>query len=142
MLQAIIVDDEKPARDILKVFLEKVEDVSVSGCFCNAAEALENMKSAIPDIAFLDIEMHQTNGIELAKKMRRLNDDIEIVFVTAFDQYALNAFQVDASGYLTKPISLDDVRQAVARIVRRKGTPFFIPIIVTEARVSCPPAHS
>jgi len=137
MLQVIIVDDEKPARDILKVFLEKIDGVSVSGCFCNAAEAIESMKFADPDIAFLDIEMHQTSGLELAKKMRRLNEDIEIVFVTAFDQYALDAFQVNALGYLTKPISQEDVRQAVARIVRCKGTSFVTPSLVTGPRVCC-----
>lgn len=121
MLKAIIVDNEKPAIDILKILLERTEQVTVIDSFLRAADVLAGLKKAKPDVAFLDIEMPETNGLELAGNILTIDSDIEIIFVTAYDQYALDAFRVNALGYLLKPLSFEDIEQTVARLNKRKG---------------------
>ncbi|MDF2800756.1 MAG: hypothetical protein K0S61_659 [Anaerocolumna sp.] len=120
MLRAIIIDNEKPAIDILKILLEKTEQVSVVGSFMNAADAYSNYQSLDPDVAFLDIEMPETNGLELAEKIMTTDSEMEIVFVTAYDQYALEAFRVNAVDYLLKPLSYEAVQRTILRLQKRK----------------------
>jgi two-component SAPR family response regulator len=86
----------------------------------NAADAYSNYQSLNPDVAFLDIEMPETNGLELAEKIMSAGSDIEIIFVTAYDQYALEAFSVNALDYLLKPLSYDAVERTVSRLKKRK----------------------
>ncbi len=121
ILRAIIVDNEEPAINILKILLERTEQVTVIDSFFSAADALAGLKKAKPDVAFLDIEMPETNGLDLAGNIIAIDSDIEIIFVTAYDQYALNAFRVNALDYLLKPLSFEDIEQTVARLVKRKG---------------------
>lgn len=120
MLKAIIIDNEKPAIDILKILLEKTGQVSVVGSFMNAADAYSNYQSLNPDVAFLDIEMPVTTGLGLAEKIMSAGSDMEIIFVTAYDQYALEAFSVNALGYLLKPLSYEAVERTVSRLKKRK----------------------
>jgi two-component system LytT family response regulator len=121
MLKAIIVDNEEPAIDILRLLLERTGQVRVTAGFLSAADALAGLQFSEPDIAFLDIEMPETNGLELAEKILALKGDVEIVFVTAYDQYALEAFRVNALDYLLKPLSVENVERTVARLQKRKG---------------------
>jgi two-component SAPR family response regulator len=121
MLKAIIVDNEEPAINVLKILLEKTGQVTVIDSFLSAADALAGLKKVKPDVAFLDIEMPETNGLELAENILATGD-VEIIFVTAYDQYALNAFRVNALDYLLKPLSYEDVEQTVARLLKRKGS--------------------
>lgn len=121
MLKAIIVDNERPAVNILKILLERTGQVHVAGGFLSAADALSELAFLKPDAAFLDIEMPEINGLELAEKLLAIDGDMEIIFVTAYDQYALEAFRVNALNYLLKPLSFEAVEQAVARLVKRKG---------------------
>lgn len=121
MLDAIIIDNEKPAIDVLKILLERTGQVNVIESFLNAENALSNLPNLNPDVAFLDIEMPGTNGLELAEKLLAINNGIEIIFVTAYEQYALEAFRVNALDYLLKPLSFEDVQKAVARVSKRKG---------------------
>lgn len=120
MLKAIIIDNEKPAIDILRILLEKTEQVSVVGSFMNASDAIASYQSLDPDVAFLDIEMPDTTGLELAEKIMTADTDMEIIFVTAFDQYALEAFRVNALDYLLKPLSYEAVQQTILRLQKRK----------------------
>ncbi|MFZ7102443.1 MAG: response regulator [Peptococcaceae bacterium] len=122
MLKAIIVDNEEPAISILKILLERTGQATVIDSFLSAAEALAGLKKAKSDVAFLDIEMPETNGLELAGNILATDSDIEIIFVTAYDQYALNAFRVNALDYLLKPLSFEDVEKTVARLIKRKGS--------------------
>lgn len=122
MLEAIIIDNEKPAIDILKILLERTGQVKVLKSFLSADDAFSSFPNLKPDVAFLDIEMPGTNGLELAEKLLAINSSMEIIFVTAYDQYALEAFRVNALDYLLKPISLDDVEQTIARVNKRKGS--------------------
>lgn len=123
MLNAIIVDNEKPAINILKILLERTGKVTVIDSFLHAADALTFLKRSKPNVAFLDIEMPETNGLELAEKILATDSNIEIIFVTAYNQYALNAFRVNALDYLLKPLSYEDVEETVARLVKRQGLP-------------------
>lgn len=121
MLKAIIVDNEEPAINVLKLLLERTGQVTVIDSFLSAADALASLKRAKPDVAFLDIEMPETNGLELAENILAIISDVEIIFVTAYDQYALNAFRVNALDYLLKPLTFEDIEQTVARLIKRKG---------------------
>ncbi|EMS73919.1 response regulator [Ruminiclostridium cellobioparum] len=121
MLKAIIVDNEEPAINILKILLERTRQVTVIDSFLSAADALAGLVKVKPDVAFLDIEMPEINGLELAGKILEINNDIEIIFVTAYDQYALNAFRVNALDYLLKPLSFEDIEQTISRLIKRRG---------------------
>lgn len=121
MLKAIIADNEEPAVNILKILLERTGQVTVVDSFLSAADALSGLKKAKPDVAFLDIEMPETNGLELAEKILAIDGGVEIIFVTAYNQYALDAFRVNALDYLLKPLSFEDIEKTVARLIKRKG---------------------
>lgn len=107
-MKAILIDDEEYALDYLESLLIKSGQVEVLGKFTNPFEAIEKIKSAKPDVVFLDIEMPETNGIEVATKILLRNNGIHIVFVTAFNEYAVEAFEINALDYLLKPVR--DVR--------------------------------
>lgn len=115
MLKTVIVDDEILVLDYLKDILLELE-VEVSGEFTSGRKALEHLPELKPDIIFLDIEMPGINGIELASEiMERLNS-ANIVFVTAYDKYAVEAFKLNALHYILKPPSREDIAQALARV--------------------------
>lgn len=120
MLKAIIVDNEQPAIDVLKILLDRTEQINVAGSFLSSEDTVTALKKIKPDVAFLDIEMPKVNGLELANNILAIDSDIEIIFVTAYDHYAFDAFQVNALDYLLKPLSFEDVSQAVKRLYKRK----------------------
>ena len=137
MFNAIIVDDEKPALDVLKLLLEKTGQICVVGSFMSAADALSQLQSLKPDVAFLDIEMSEMSGLELAGKIIEADGDIEIVFVTAYDKYALEAFRVNAIDYILKPFSSDDIAQAITRLKKVKPLPVVSQMPVDKGRIYC-----
>ena len=137
MFNAIIVDDERPALDVLRLFLEKTDQIHIVGAFQSAASALEEMQSLRPDVAFLDIDMPDMTGLELAGKIIDLGIDTEIVFVTAYDRYALEAFRVNAIDYILKPFSSDDIEQAVARLKKVKPQPVKSQTPEDNGRIYC-----
>lgn len=137
MLKAIIVDNEEPAINILKILLENTGNVNVLDSFLLAADALSSIESLKPDVAFLDIEMPEINGLELAEKILAIDCNIEIIFVTAYAQYALEAFRVNALDYLLKPILPKDVDQTVARLIKRKGISSTSPNNLLSGRIYC-----
>ena len=137
MFNAIIVDDEKPALDILKLLLEKTGHICVVGSFMSAADALAETQSLKPDVAFLDIEMPDMSGLELAEKIIDSGIDIEIVFVTAYDKYALEAFRVNAIDYILKPFSSDDIAQVITRLKKVKPLPAVSQMPADKGRIYC-----
>lgn len=137
MFYAIIVDDEKPALDVLRLLLEKTGQICVIGAFMSAADALAEMQSLKPDVAFLDIEMSDMSGLELAEKIIDTGMDIEIVFVTAYDKYALEAFRVNAIDYILKPFSSDDIAQAINRLKKVKPLPAVSQMPADKGRIYC-----
>lgn len=104
-MKALLVDDEKPARDRLRRLLEKNTDIEIIGEASNGLEALELLEKTQPDLMFLDIEMPELNGFGVAEALlRKPGASPWIVFVTAFSDFALKAFEVHAIDYLVKPV--------------------------------------
>ncbi len=121
MLKAIIVDDEILAINLLEATLNDNGVVTIVGKFLNPLEAIANIPTLKPDILFLDIEMGEMNGIELASKFANFVHLIDIVFVTAYEHYALEAFTVQAFDYILKPIEKERLMKTIERIsLRRK----------------------
>ncbi len=137
MFNAIIVDDEKPALDVLGLLLEKTGQICVVGAFMSAADALAEMQRLKLDVAFIDIEMSDMSGLELAEKIIDTGINIEIVFVTAYDKYAFEAFRVNAIDYILKPFSLDDITQAITRLKKVKPLPATSQMSVDKGRIYC-----
>ncbi len=113
MLKALVVDDERLARAGLISLLAEVEDITVVG----EAEDVPSAKKAIeehdPDLIFLDIQMPGQSGFDL---MEEVSFDGRVIFVTAYDEYALRAFEINALDYLMKPVTLDRLQRAVQRV--------------------------
>ncbi|WP_434749876.1 response regulator [Paenibacillus amylolyticus] len=118
MLQAYLVDDEPHALNMLEMFLDRTGEVHVAGRWMNGFEALNALGNARPDIWFVDIEMPGMSGLELAANIHEVDPDAVIVFVTAYDQYAVAAFEHEALDYLLKPIEMGRLSRTIDRILR------------------------
>lgn len=116
MLKSLIVDDEMPAREELKYILSKMENIEVVGEATHGMEALELINKFKPDIVFLDIEMPKISGIDVARKLLEKNHRPKIIFVTAYDKFAVDAFEVNAIDYLLKPISEERLKKTLRKI--------------------------
>jgi two-component system, LytTR family, response regulator LytT len=121
-LRTLVVDDEQLARDELCFLLAEVGGVEVIGQAANGIEAIEALDRLRPDIVFLDIQMPGLSGFEVARHLVARALPCRVVFVTAFDQYALEAFEVNAIDYLLKPVEPARLEQALQRIRRRTET--------------------
>lgn len=119
-MKAIIVDDEERARRTLKALLkEYCPEVEVIGTYKSVPEGVLAINKYRPNLVFLDIEMPEYNGFELLGFFRDV--DFEIIFVTAYNQYALKAFEVSAVDYLLKPVDSDQLAKAVEKAQIRLG---------------------
>lgn len=118
-LNVLVVDDEQPAREELCYLLSQDGAVEVIGQADNGVAALALLDDLEPDIVFLDVQMPGLTGFEVARQVARRPTAPHIVFVTAFDQYALDAFQVNAVDYLLKPVDVTRLEQALTRARRR-----------------------
>jgi two-component system, LytTR family, response regulator len=116
VIRTVIVDDELPARQLMRTMLEDHAEVSVVGEFATASEALQGIATLAPDLVLLDIQMPGTNGLQLAEALSRLAEVPEIVFVTAFDEYAIQAFEVHAVDYLLKPVDPGRLERTLNRV--------------------------
>src|SRR5208337_664054 len=115
-LSVIIVDDEQLARDELSFLLRDIEDVDVIGHGKNGVEAVSLIKETSPDLVFLDVQMPGLDGFAVIKKLLEKKIPLpNIVFCTAFDQYAVKAFEVNALDYMLKPFDKKRVFQAVEK---------------------------
>lgn len=120
MIKSILVDDEIMLLGELRALIEQTGKVQVCGTYNDPYEALVKIRDTKVDAVFLDIEMPKMNGIDLAKRIAKIDDDIQIVFVTAYEQYALKAFEVSAVHFLLKPVTEDRLNQAIDRVLRVK----------------------
>ena len=118
-LRAVIVDDEQLARDELCYLLDEVGGVDVVGQAGNGLEALEAIGRSSPDLVFLDVQMPGLTGFEVARRLSDRQPPITVIFVTAFDRHAIEAFEVNAVDYLLKPIEAGRLETAVQRARRR-----------------------
>src|SRR5215813_6332967 len=116
--KALIVDDEPLARRGVRVRLNKFSDFTILDDCENADAAIEAIRRGSPDLVFLDIQMPGLSGLEMIKRLPRHRRPL-IVFLTAYEQYALNAFEADALDYLLKPIDRQRFAQAIGRARRQ-----------------------
>lgn len=111
-LRCIVVDDEPLACRLIASYVDRTEGLTLDGAYTSALSALEAIRNLQPDIAFLDIQMPGMSGLEIAAKVP---DPTRIVFTTAYPDFALDGFKVNALHYLLKPISYDEFLEAVNR---------------------------
>ena len=116
MLKAIIVDDEAPARSELRFMLDEHGQVDVVAEAASVREAIEKLKDNPCDVMFLDVNMPEATGLKLAEGLQRLKYPPAVVFVTAYSEFALDAFKVNAVDYLVKPVETERLAQAIARV--------------------------
>lgn len=117
-LRTIIADDERPAREFLKSVLREFEAVELVGEAENGAEAVEIIKKLKPDLALLDLQMPEISGIEAVKLLRKSQMPL-VAFVTAFDEFAIQAFEVGAVDYLLKPVEKARLAETLQRASER-----------------------
>ena len=112
MTKVIIIDDEAHCTKVLANLIEKVHsDYEITGIFTNPLEGLRFIQDNPPDLLFLDIEMPNLNGFALIDKL--LPIDFDIIFTTAYDQYAIKAIKYAAFDYLLKPIDIEELKSAI-----------------------------
>ena len=123
-LSAVIVDDEQLARDELAFLLKSVDDVNVVAQGKNGVEAVNLIKEHSPDLVFLDVQMPGLDGFGVIKKLMDKKIPLpQIVFATAYDQYAVKAFEVNAVDYLLKPFDKERVAQSVKKAKAKVAPP-------------------
>ena len=116
-IRAVIIDDELPARELIKVFIEDHQDITIVGEAENGFEGAKLINELSPDLVFLDIQMPKLDGFEL---LELLDNQPAIIFCTAYDQYAIKAFDKNAVDYLLKPFSKLRFKEALAKIQQPK----------------------
>jgi two-component system LytT family response regulator len=113
IIRAVIVDDEPPAREVLREFLAGYPEIEVVAECVNGYEAVKRVNELAPDLLFLDIQMPKLDGFEV---LDLLETKPKVVFVTAYDEYALRAFEVHAIGYLLKPYTAERFSEVIANV--------------------------
>lgn len=114
-----MVDNEPMALELLEYELMRFDDINVVGCFTDPLVALKEATGLLPDVVFLDIEMGERNGLEIGVQIVSALHDVEIVFVTAFSHYAVQAFEINAIDYLLKPVSGKRLHKTVTKIRKK-----------------------
>jgi two-component system, LytTR family, response regulator len=122
MITAIIIDDEKNSRNALRQKLSNhcPEVMIIAECE-NAESGIENIEAKKPDIVFLDVEMPRMNGFTMLQQLK--NKNFEVIFITAYDHYAIKAIKFSALDYLVKPVEVEDLKEAVERAVQKIQQP-------------------
>ena len=121
MLRAIIVDDEPLARERVKTLLREHPDVEVVAECANVEEAVKSIHADLPDLAFVDIQMPETSGLQMLRELDPTRLPL-VVFITAHDEHALEAFRANAVQYLLKPVDRNEFRTAMFRVRQLAGT--------------------
>lgn len=119
MTKILIVDDEPLARNRLKQHLEKIKGVRIVGQASNGLEGVQLAVKYSPDIVLMDIRMPQMDGLQAAEIISKMTLPPAVIFCTAFDDFALQAFDAQACAYLLKPVKLDDLALAIKRAARK-----------------------
>lgn len=119
-LKCVLVDDEELARQVLREYLHTIPDVEILADCANGFEAVKAITERKPDLVFLDVQMPKLDGFEVLELIGR---DVAVIFTTAFDTYAMRAFDAHAVDYLLKPFRLDRFQTAVERARQRIGQP-------------------
>src|SRR5580658_837313 len=135
-LTAMIVDDEELARALLREYIGSSPDIEILAECANGFEAVKAIAEKKPDLVFLDVQMPKLNGFEV---LELIGQEVAVIFVTAYDQYAMRAFDEHAVDYLLKPFSLERFQKALERARQRLGAAAGIPPAAELARAARPP---
>ena len=128
-MKIVIVDDEKIILDGIERAILKIYPNFEINCFLDPNEAVNFIKKNSCDVVLLDIQMPEISGIELAKRIKGIKEDINIIFITGYSEYAVNAFSLNASGYIIKPPRESDIINAFENLrypIKEKNTRIFI----------------
>lgn len=117
-MRVLIVDDEPPARDRLRSLIEEADACECVGEAGNGQDAIALVTRLTPDVVLMDIRMPGMDGVEAARHLGTLDQPPAIIFTTAYDEYALRAFETQAAGYLLKPVRREKLTEALARAAR------------------------
>lgn len=121
-MKVVIIDDEQLANDVLEILLSKIKGIEVVGKYTDPQMALANIPKLDVDVAFVDMEMGELHGLEFAEIIQsKYPNHLEIVFVTAYPQFALEAFEVNAIDYLLKPVIQERLEQTIEKLEKRLG---------------------
>ncbi|WP_182298402.1 response regulator [Cohnella cholangitidis] len=120
-MRAILIDDEKPALAQIEWLLERDGRLEVAAKFTSAREGIKYLEKNRAEIVFLDIEMPGLNGLEAAEHIRQIDSEIRIVYITAYSEYAIEAFDLNALDYLLKPVHPERFKKTVTRIIEDLG---------------------
>lgn len=119
MIKAVLIDDERPALKEIEYLLKDKASIEISGMYTNPLKAMDEIDNLSPQVVFLDINMPQMKGIDVASRLLERCPEIDIVFVTAYDQYAIEAFELHALDYILKPVSKERFDKTIQRIVNK-----------------------
>jgi two-component SAPR family response regulator len=123
MLKVILLDDEALALHHMENLLRDTDGIDIIGSFQNPFQALEFSTRELPDVIFLDIEMPGLTGVEFAERIQQVSTEVMIVFITAYDEYAVKAFEMNAVDYILKPVQRKRLNETVLRLLERRKTP-------------------
>jgi len=137
-MRVAIVDDEELARKLLREYLSEFEDVEIVSECANGFEAVKTVTDLKPDLLLLDIQMPRLDGFEVLELVGR---EVCVIFVTAYDKYALRAFEVHAVDYLLKPFTLERLREALNRARGRLDSMESFPASELAAAARAPGVH-
>lgn len=118
-ITAMLVDDERPALKIMEILLKKYSQIEVVGQFINPVKALEEIRIAKPDVVFLDIDMPYINGMEAASSISEFSPNTEVIFVTAYEKYALEAYKFHPMDYILKPVEEERLDELIPYLLRK-----------------------
>lgn len=119
IMRIIAVDDETRPLNLIRIMLEKIDGVELVASFSNPVDAYEYLRHVSVDMAFVDVEMPEINGLEFAKMLEKLADPPQVVFVTAYPQYAVEAWKTIAEDYILKPYGIEQLKNAINRVSKR-----------------------
>ncbi|OAS17882.1 response regulator [Paenibacillus oryzisoli] len=120
-MKVLIIDDEPAMLFVMKRMLTTIEGVELVGSFQHAEEVLDFVRNGVVDLAFLDIKIAEDNGLELARRLRSLRSELDIVFITSHSEFALHAYDVYPLDYMVKPISRNRLAQTIAKASSRQS---------------------
>lgn len=120
-LATLIVDDEPLAIDRMRMICDQLPMVRVAGTASDGAQALERIAELSPDLVLLDLTMPELDGLGVARRLAAQDNPPAVIFVTAHDNHAVEAFDLDAVDYVLKPVEKDRLERAIARVVARRG---------------------